>query len=175
MRRLLFIGLFVIVFGLLSSQVSAHVLIRDESKSASAVLHVVPDDDPVASKTSQLVFDVKLENSDEKISSAVLTIINPADQKPAEVPLIIKNSILSAAYIFPGQGLYRLKLEVTAGSKTYVYDYAQRVSRGATVSATEKRSYAWAEIGLISSICLLFLLLFLAVAHRKKIGLRSKM
>lgn len=172
MYKIIFLVVVFIAAVLFGPSVSAHVLVRDDSKSASAILHVIPDDDPIAGQRSELVFDIKTSRS---IKSAGLVIGNNESQKISEIPVIINGNILSAAYIFPNQGMYDIKLSVKTEGKDYIFSYSQRVSRGSSALLPVKRSHPWADVGIIITTCLIFLLIFIAIAHRKQISLQSKM
>lgn len=46
-----------------SQKAYAHVLVSDESNTVGAVLHITPDDDPIAGESAHIFFDVQDKNS----------------------------------------------------------------------------------------------------------------
>jgi hypothetical protein len=120
---------------LIPAQVSAHEFIRDDNGKETVVLHIDPEDDPVAGQTSTLSFD--LQNVQPE--TAVLHVTT-ADGKTVELAAYVKGPVVSSQYTFAAQGVYRLHLLVHSGDRTYGFGYTQRVSRG----AAEKP--LWAEV-----------------------------
>lgn len=163
---LLLLGLTI----LLPPTASAHVLIGDDSKSIGAVLHVVPDDDPIAGQPSNLFFDIQTQKLNK--NSAKLTITDVATAKAMDVPVKVDNNSVTADYTFPTQGVYGLSLAVTS-DKAYVFNYSQRVSRGVTGSALDASTYPLANLALVFSGTMFLLLLVIMFNHRKDIKKHS--
>ncbi len=163
-KKLLILPLLLV--GMLFSplQASAHVLISDETKSIGTVLHVIPDDDPVAGQTANLFFDVQTGN----INNAKLWITNTATGKTDTVPIKIDKNSVTADYTFPAQGAYTLILTVIS-DKAYTFTYAQRVSRGVTDNALDKPTYPLASAALVFCATSTLLLIILFINHRKGI------
>lgn len=150
----------------------AHVLIRDEAKLIGAVLHITPDDDPVAGQPANLFFDLQKVTGGQAYA-AKLQIRDSAGRQD-EVPVSINKGSASARYIFPVQDTYSLKLTITAKGRPYVFEYTQRVSRGTVGSALDRPTYLWAEAALIASICTFALLMIVAFNRRKTIAVNSR-
>ncbi|MEO5949955.1 MAG: hypothetical protein ABIQ04_00750 [Candidatus Saccharimonadales bacterium] len=163
---LLFVGLSTV----LSKPVFAHVLISDDTKTVGAVLHVVPDDDPIAGQQANLYFDIQTKKLNEK--NTKLTITNLTTDEKAVIPIQVDNSSVNANYIFPVQGTYQLTL-MASSDKVYTFNYSQRISRGATGSALDRPTYPLATIALIFSATLLLFLLIIMFNHRKEINTHS--
>lgn len=165
---LLFVGLNV----LLSKPAFAHVLIGDDTKTVGAVLHIVPDDDPIAGQQSSLYFDI--QNTKLNENNTKLTITNLATNEAVNVPIKVEKSSVNADYTFPTQGVYQLSL--TANSdKNYIFNYSQRVSRGVIGSTLDKPTYPLATIALIFSTTSFLFLLIIMFNHRKEIKKRSSL
>lgn len=62
MSKLHFICLIVLGVLILPASVSAHVLITDKNNQIGSVLHITPDDDPIAGQPSALYFDIESKN-----------------------------------------------------------------------------------------------------------------
>jgi hypothetical protein len=167
------VGITVIIMVLclaFSKPVLAHVLITNDAKSVGAVLHIVPDDDPVAGKEAQLYFDIQSEN--KTITNATLTIMNRITSSKNDVPVVIEGSTVTSTYIFPTQGLYELRLATESeGKNTFIY--SQRVSRGVADGGVKQSTNALASVALISSSTLLLVVLILAFNNRKAINKQS--
>lgn len=129
----------------------AHVLVPDTSHKVGAVLHVDPDDDPVAGQPSTLIFDIQQLKLSDYTASLTIT---ESGQAPASVPAAVSGSAITASYTFPMQDRYLADLTLTpkAGSPATVHKYtfqaAQRVARGTVGSALDRPSFAWAETTL---------------------------
>jgi hypothetical protein len=164
------IVIIMVVSFALSNPVQAHVLITNDAKSVGAVLHIVPDDDPVAGKEAQLYFDIQSEN--KTIKNAQLTIMNPTTSSKNDVPVVIEGSTVTSTYIFPTQGLYELRLNTESEGKN-TFTYSQRVSRGVADGGVEQSTNTLASIALISSSILLLVVLILVFNNRKAIKKQS--
>lgn len=149
---------------------SAHVLIADSTNSVGAVLHVVPDDDPVAGQESNLFFDVESQKIDQ--NSTKLAITDASTGQTSVVPTKATGSLVTADYTFPTQGVYKLSLTV-GSSKTYVFNYSQRVSRGVIGSAQAKPVYPLANMALVFCAVVFALLLVILFNHRREMWRRS--
>lgn len=151
---------------MLSKPAFAHVLISDNTKTVGAVLHVVPDDDPIAGQQSNLYFDIQSQKINEK--NTKLTITNLTTDDVADVPVKVEGSSVNADYIFPSQGVYQLVLTASS-DKAYTFNYSQRVSRGVTGSALDKPTYPLATMSLIFAGTLFLFMLIIMFNHRKEI------
>jgi len=145
---------------------AAHVLITDDTKTKGAILHINPDDDPIAGQASTLYLDTQDQLTKDK-DVAVSLLITDSTGKEITIPMKLSGTLAAADYIFPVQGLYHLSFKITSGSKTTVFEQSQRVSRGTAGSALDRPSHAWAEIlALISGISII--LLAIAVFNRRE-------
>ncbi len=179
MRR---VGLGILVVGivlavaLFSQPASAHVLIKSANSESAAILHIMPDDDPIAGEKATLMFDTQGEllQSDSKVT---LIIANKTSGKSETVPTTIDGSLVSASYIFAAQGLYSIRYEIKTNGVTVLFEQSQRVSRGAVAvgSNSSNVSYSWAEALLFIAIVFVILLGILAWNHRKAIFKSSKL
>lgn len=151
--------------------VSAHVLITDQTKTKGAILHIIPDDDPVAGEESEFYFDMQSQMS-ESIDSVEFSIIDSEGNKNI-VKTEISGTLVTAKYVFPTQGVYGLTFKVKANGETFIFSESQRVSRGVISGATDKQSYEWAEIMLIVSIVGFAVLGIIILNRRKEIAKQS--
>jgi hypothetical protein len=168
-----FIVIFLAIFILIPFQsVSAHVLITDDTNTKGAILHIFPDDDPVAGEVATLYFDAQeqLISNDE---SVVLTIKSEAGYE-FNVPTEFSESLVTADFIFPDLGVYQITYLVKSGSETYTFNQSQRISRGTSNSDVDTQKYSWAEMMLVGSGILLALLFIVGFNNRKDIIKYSK-
>ncbi len=163
-----FLASFLLGLGF-SQSANAHVLIQDDSKSVGAVLHVNPDDDPIAGKASELSLELQ---TILPVQRATLTISD--GQSMQTVPLTAANTAASGHYTFPSQGVYGLTFTTATANKTYSFHFTQRVSRGVN-GQMPRQTHAWADIMLIACGSLLAVLLVLAVVRRVIIVRNSKL
>lgn len=162
---------------LLPTQVRAHVLVTDTSRQTGTVLHIAPDDDPIAGKSSHLFFE--LDNDKASASSHVfkLFVTNTNTQEQLEVPLHAVKNTISATYTFPTQDTYRITLLAEpslVGSTAYEFNHTQRVSRGTQAVAQASSPHSGAIFGVVASISILLVLGIIAFNKRKDILAYSK-
>lgn len=155
----------------------AHVLLTDTKANIGAVLHINPDDDPIAGQTNQLYFDVQDKGSKVRITySGYELLINDELGKTAKPALEIANTTLIASYNFPRQGLYKLTLRSKSSYEQFqkvAMTYSLRVSRG-TINPTEtKEEYPLATVTAMGAGIALAVLAILAYNNRHLIARHS--
>ena len=144
----------------------AHVLLRDDTQQVGALLHIQPDDDPIAGEEARLYFDLQPVPAGEL--TATLTVRTELGSTE-NIATTIDAGTISASYVFPAQGLYTLRLTVTADSATHVFTYMQRVSRGIAHTAVQRQTHGWAELTLAVAASGFVILLVLYIRNRKAI------
>ncbi len=161
-----------------TTSVSAHVLLRDARADIGAVLHINPDDDPIAGQTSQLYFDLQDKNSQVRIAYSGYELIIADERNGAvTVPLTVSGSTLQVEYTFPSQGLYRLTLRSKAS-----YDQFQkvamrdslRVSRGVAGRIDSKPKHPLASVISLAVTVAFISLVILAWNYRHIIARHSR-
>ena len=154
MSSLLHYGLAIVLSaaGLLlyTPSVSAHVHITDTTKEIGAILHIQPDDDPVAGESSHIYYDIQNQSLMSERSNIRLAV--KSDEGSTDVPITVNNNGINADYTFPTIGAYTLILSVNAPTGTYSFEHTQRISRGVSSSPLDAPTYEWAEILLIATI-----------------------
>ncbi len=158
---------------LLSTTAQAHILITDNTKTYGSILHIIPDDDPIAGQESTLYFDMqnRLVNNNTRV---VLTIKDTRGNL-ASPAIKIDGTLATAKHTFAVQGLYELVFAVRSDAESYIFTHTQRVSRGIASSALDNPSYVWAEALIITTTTGLLLLLTTGIRHRHSIAKQSKM
>ena len=178
MSRLLFL-LLAVTIGLFSikTPTSAHVLITDNTGSIGAILHVNPDDDPIADQPSSLFFDIQDQAFSKHPHDVKLEIINEQGTKN-KLDITVAGSSVSAKYTFPEQGVYKIVLTAaakgSANAHEHTFTHTQRVSRGVSGSVLDKPAHEWAEATLIIGICGFLTLMTIGFNRRKSIAAHSK-
>ena len=142
---------------------SAHGLVQDSTGKVDAILHVVPDDNPVAGELTVLHYEV--EPSVSMIgSTATLTITN-SEGLQDEINVTTGNRAAVISYTFPAAGSYGLKLLVmTSGSKTLNFSSQVEVN---SAKAAEPTTSTAAIIWLSTSTAVLVTLLIAYFLRRK--------
>lgn len=157
----------------LPAPAQAHVFITDDTGAIGAVLHITPDDDPVAGKPSKLAYDIQDSTFSRHLHELRLQVEN-GDGTTEHVPLTVNGSVVTAQYAFPTRGTYRITLSAKAlnvpKAHTHSFVHAQRVSRGATGSPLGTPSHAWAEVLLVASGCAFAVLCIVAYNRRREIA-----
>jgi hypothetical protein len=158
MKKILILSLILCIF--LPSSASAHVLLQNSERTMGAVLHITPDDDPIAGESSNLVFDIQDQAVTNENYSFTLQIFDSLGA-PQVIPTSINKTVISASHIFPTQGLYRIELRadpVETAKQPLTFTHSQLVSRGSSSVSNMFSKFALAEIGLIASGCGLLIL-----------------
>ncbi len=120
---------------------SAHVL--ESSNGVGAIIHIDPDDDPIAGERSVFYFEFKDKNDKFLASDCDCTMTVRQDDlvlKTEKLKAIGKLSA-SASLTLPEQGLYTIKV---AGRPlqpekftNFAFDYTFRVSRGVAAARSD--------------------------------------
>lgn len=172
MKKIL-IGLAVILAMLApAGSAGAHVLVTDDTNTKGAILHIVPDDDPVAGQKATFFFDAEsgLWQDEEDIQLTVRDQDGNAD----EVEISASGNLAVANYVFKSQGVYELVYTIDSGGENYVFQHSQRVSRGVESSALDKPVHAWAEALLVASVVAFIMLIILFFNRRSDVARQSK-
>jgi len=172
MRYLLAIVVALVVTILLAPTAKGHVLLTDETKTKGAILHIVPDDDPIAGKKATLFFDTQ-QNLLDDAREVTLSVAREGDVQPEVVKTKIDGALVMAEYVFPTQGVYVLRYEIVSSAKTYVFEQATRISRGIAGEGVSATHYSWAEGLLIGSAVFVVALGIVAWNRRKGIAKHS--
>lgn len=150
----------------------AHVLVMDESRQIGAILHVVPDDDPIAGKKATLFFDMQSGSLDD-VRQATITITRQLTERHDTLAANIDGSLVTADYVFPQQGVYAIQYTLVSSNKDYIFNHTLRVSRGENVSHQSRRRHAWAEGLLVGGVVSFLVLGVLFWNNRKHIARQS--
>lgn len=134
-----------------SSAAQAHVLVTDESNKAGVILHITPDDNPVAGQQSTLFFDI--QNMTLTASDYEVTLeITDAEGRVVGVSPTIRDGSVSAEYVFPAQGTYDITLTATPDDhhdRPLVFTQAQQVAAGnESDKVVPGNGVTWAYAGL---------------------------
>lgn len=173
-RNLLYIALVLFVALLISPKANAHVLLKSAEGDCAAVMHVNPDDDPVAGQASSLFFDIQKKDLQIDESGTLLTIAE-GDNSTSPESLEVTDTTVSAVHAFPSQGNYSLRLVVTNTSgDSCVLKHTFRVTRGVSNSALDRPTHGWARFLLIVSVCGVLSLGFVAYGCRREILRNSR-
>lgn len=165
--------LLFLIFGIslfMTASASAHVLISDDTNKVGAVLHVMPDDDPIAGEASDMYFDVQAK--DLAKDAVTLTILDIQTGEKAKVDVVVEKNLATATYTFPTQGVYTLEFTVSADVQ-YSFSYSQRVSRGVEGARVDASSYFIADFALLFSGIAFLVLVVLFINNRKDIKKNS--
>src|SRR3989344_782463 len=145
--------------------VQAHVLLSDTRGEVGAILHVSPDDDPIAGQSSILFFDIQKDISAVESNDIQLTITDSTGQKTT-APVTKQGSYISSAYTFPSQAAYEIHLSIPQQHTTLEFTAIQRVSRGISTDRVAHEAI-WAKTALVMGICSIAVACILAFNHRK--------
>lgn len=179
MKKYLFLLVVLGLAGLHYQTAEAHVLLRDPQTKIGAILHINPDDDPIAGEGefTQLYFDIQDKNAQTRLPLAAyqLTIIDEAGTSNY-VHLEEAGSTLIATYTFPSQGLYRLELRSTPDYDSFLKVSMQdslRVSRGTITNTPTGQKHPLAGIIAFVAANVFVVLAIVAFNYRQKIARHS--
>jgi hypothetical protein len=152
----------------------AHVLVVDTTGKVGAVLHVTPDDDPIAGATTGIYYEVQTKESLEK-SIINLTIKSDTGSIQESIPVSTHGRTIASAFDFPIRGLYYIDLTITPqDSAPIIFHTSERVTQGISGASAANPVPVWANAGLILSVWSLFLLSIAGFRHRKQIVKQSR-
>lgn len=173
MKLLIPICIFVVSLTISGTRAYAHVLISDEQNSVGAVLHITPDDDPVAGEKAQLFLNT--QDLGIRSGAGVSLTVTDASDNDTIINTIATRTYAGFTYTFPRTGLYRLSFDAVEDSKgrKYSFKYDLRVSRGNGAS-TSTQKYGWAEPLTAFSISGIIVMLIVAFNRRHDISKQSK-
>jgi hypothetical protein len=140
-------------------------LITDTTKTKGAILHIIPDDDPVAGEEAEFYFDMQSQLA-EKIDSVEL-VISDLEGNKINIETEMSESLVTAKYTFPTQGAYEVTYLVKSDGQTYTFTESQRVSRGVSLSTEATKDYEWAKASLVFCV-VSFLVLTIVFVNRFK-------
>ncbi|HSX34897.1 MAG TPA: hypothetical protein VLF62_04605 [Candidatus Saccharimonadales bacterium] len=153
----------------LQGTASAHVVLHSTSSNkAGAVLHISPDDDPVAGQPSQLFFDLK----DATPHNATLVVSGAGGYETSE-PVFVNGATISATYTFPAQGTYHLALKAFGAEGAYIFAYDQAVTRGTLAGADTSQQHDWANAVFVAAACALAVVIIAGINNRRGIAAHS--
>ncbi|HEX6462606.1 MAG TPA: ferric reductase-like transmembrane domain-containing protein [Candidatus Saccharimonadales bacterium] len=171
-----FVGTMLLWGLVLSSRpAAAHMLVKDMANGAGTVLHITPDDDPIAGQQSLISFDIQGASITHAQPSVSLTIIDEQNNK-TNVPAKLQKNTVVADYTFPKQGLYTLMLTITQeDQQAYHFTESQRVGRGIITSTSVRSVPLWAGVGTVSTAIAAIAVAAVAFHRRKAIHNYSKL
>ena len=171
MKKLILFSVLVLVSVWASIEsVSAHVFVPDETKARGAIVHITPDDDPIAGQKATIYFDVQ-DNLLKPDSVVVLAIQGEGSRE--ELTAKFDDSLATFTYAFPSQGVHELTFNVNTDGNVYTFKQSHRVARGVAASALDQPSYEWAKIALLASGIGFALLLITVINRRREIAKQS--
>ena len=149
-----------------SLQASAHVLVTDSSGEKGAILHIIPDDEPIAGEEAELFLDTQggLLNNTSTVS---FSVTRQNSNVTVEVPVSIKDSLVTAKYVFPARGVYVLSYDIATQGKQFQFEQTTRIAKGVTSVDSTVNTYPWAE-GLLyigSGLMIVVVIVFLNRRH----------
>ena len=173
MKRLLVTLLLIgLVIGGLPARAQAHVFITDKTESIGAVVHIVPDDDPIAGQPAKIFFDPQTD-----LLALAVTARLRVENVAGETELVVgvtDGKVAIYDYTFPSQGAYKLTFVINSNGQDYSFLMSQRVSRGTLSGDIKQPTYTWAELTLLASGILAALLLILFINRRRAILRQSQ-
>jgi hypothetical protein len=136
---------FLILFALLSYQIlspnsaSAHILTTDQN--IGAVIHIDPEDDPIANSPSIITFDIKDKEGNFTFENCDCTVKVIKQGEELEMLPLTRETL---TYTFPEKNIYTLILTGSPKEKNtfqkFSLSYDVRVERSANTSATEQKT-----------------------------------
>lgn len=171
MKKLLALFTAVILVLQSTSNISAHILIADESGRYGAVLHILPGDDPAVNEPAQLFFDIKGDDFRADTYEFSLVIRNENGESIDTVIGNVGATSVQAETVFPARGVYKIELvgEKKPGDRL-VFRHTQRVVRGDGGGVNASSRYIWAEVGLVAAITGIIAIVIIMISRRVAIA-----
>ncbi len=162
------------VLALAPAQASAHVFLRDDTGSSGLVLHVSPDDDPVAGEKATMFFDLQ---GSGRTYDFILTVTTPDDER-IEVPVArMGDASVRADFVFAVRGQYGLELVATdreTSGAPLRFASSLAVTRGTGGTSAGAERHTWAEITLVMAGTVLVVVMALLVVRWRVVRAFSK-
>ena len=154
---------------------SAHIVLRDKKANIGALIHVNPDDDPIAGRPAQMNFSIDDSSAAYRAPYKAYTLsVTGADGKSAQAAMSVTDTTVIGTYVFPSQGIYTLNLTAEAeGGKIIAFRDVLRVSRGIVRAEVKEPEYPWATIVLWNAGIVLLALLAVFMINRREIIRKS--
>lgn len=124
----------------ITHKTQAHTLIPSENGANSVMIHVTPEDDPIAGEPSTFLLTLT-DPLDASYETATVKVSSLETKYEKLLTAKIDGRLVSAEYVFPTQGLYRVELNIPSRnlSSSLVFVYTVQVERGVKANANEKR------------------------------------
>lgn len=157
----------------------AHVLIPDNTEKIGAILHLSPDDDPVARKLTGIHFEVQA-SIDLKKSAANMVVESGDGGIKETIPAVTDGTAVFAQVVFPLPGLYYVTLVIDppgsnpASSQPRTFRTAVQVTRIANGTKVTPHVPEWAKVGLVLTQWLMAALVLIIIGRRKRIIKQSR-
>lgn len=166
MRRFV-LAILVVTLAVFPAPVQAHTLIVDSSRNHGAVLHISPNDEPVAGEETTLYLDTHGQILREPDTTVSVDITGETSTET--VKMKIQGDLATVRHTFAEAGVYNLRLTID-NSQPISFSHAQRVSRGiqSTILGVTLQ-HQWAEPLLISSGVAIIVLGIVAYNRRGQI------
>lgn len=160
------VAMLLLALSFAPEEAKAHVLVTSRSGEATAVVHINPDDDPIAGSEASVYLDVK---SGQLVNSEVDYIIRISKESEGNVDSVVATELgvsgVRFEYVFPVRGIYKLEIiALTDDGLVDGFEFAQNVSRGIGTMASKR--YGLAEFGIILSSCLIAVILIIVINRR---------
>ena len=163
------LSLILIIITMSPMTASAHVVINSNSDKSHAIVHVSPDDDPIAGSEAVLFFDIKSELTSNSTHDFDLAISSKYGTQSVLVEEVGARGVRSR-YIFPDQGEYLIRLTAKDGSNDEIFEFSQQVSRGVSRSHSTKRlNDFWTELTMVVSLVSLAAIMVIVINRRQQI------
>jgi len=151
----------------------AHIL--EESNGISAILHIPPDDKPVANEKTKLYFDLQSKDIRFKVEDCNCRVTISSNDKVIESSQQLKPRSTSDAagevtVTFPKVGVYDISLEGSSKNKAYSdfsLNYVERVTT-TTEHNSSATKYLPTILILVSTVVILFVMAGYAIISKNR-------
>jgi hypothetical protein len=165
MRVFIFVCIFYIVHFTLVPMAFAHVLKTDGT--IGAVLHIDPEDDPIAGQDASIFFEFKDTKNQFKVENCNFNVVITEDgQELSRQQLADSSSHI--IYSFPHKGIYTVTVSGVPNNgsfQQFSLSYDVRVAREGTSTNTSPNHLPWITAGVLALG--LPLALFFKLRHTK--------
>lgn len=143
----------------------AHVLQTDGT--IGGVLHIDPNDDPVAGEVSSFFFDLKDTANKFTLSDCICKIALTSGKKTVYETTLSTDPFFT--YTFPDPGVYTLTLQGTSANQQFqpfTLSYVIRVEKGTTASESSSSGGGSTFLTVLSYVLPLLVVVVIVVAFR---------
>lgn len=169
-QRVAVVSCIVLFLSTNSYRAYAHQLIPDTTHTTGAILHMTPNDDPVAGTVTGIYYEMQ---SKELVSKAAITMMVESSEGGIRevLPVVVTNETVSSSFTFPNKNLYYLTLTVTPidDRRVIIIRSPVRIIASSKGANPARKVPSAIRVGIVVTVWAFTALVVVGFKNRKKI------